>query len=390
MNKHYIWVRVNTQDELRLINKLYNTDIYYEELKKDKEYVYLKIDYNNYNRLKKYLISYKVSIYKDTGIYKYLDIFKSNKSFFITLFISIILLIVVNNMSFNIVVKTNDLKIKNTILNSLNETGIRKVGFKKNHKEIEKIVEKILNNNKNTLEWLEIKYDGFDMVVLVTKKVKKESKSEKNICNIVAKSDGKIVSFNIKKGEVVTRINQYVYRGDILVSSIVKNNEEVKDLVCSSGTVYAEVWYKVNVSVPFERKEYIKSGKSKYNIRVTINDNKYKIFRSRFKKYKEKSSNIYELNDFKIDLVKESEVELKKKILNEKEALEEGLKLVNEKMKLKLKEDESIVEKKVLKNTIKDSTMVLEVFVVTKESIGKVVTVEEGSINDKSDTGESS
>ena len=59
-------------------------------------------------------------------------------------------------------------------------------------------------------------------------------------------------------------------------------------------------------------------------------------------------------------------------------------------MKLKLKEDESIVEKKVLKNTIKDSTMVLEVFVVTKESIGKVVTVEEGSINDKSDTGESS
>lgn len=390
MNKHYIWVRVNTQDELKLINKLYNTDIYYEELKKDKEYIYLKIDYDNYNRLKKYIISYKVSIYKDTGIYKYLDIFKSNKAFFITLFISIILLIVVNNMSFNIVVKTNDLKIKNTILNSLNESGIRKVGFKKSHKEIEKIVEKILNNNKNTLEWVEIKYDGFDMVVLVTKKVKKKSKSEKNICNIVAKSDGKIVSFNIKKGEVVTRINQYVYMGDILVSGIVKNNEEVKDLVCSSGNVYAEVWYKVNVSVPFEREEYIKNGKSKYNIRVTINDNKYKIFRSRFKKYKEKISNIYELNDFRIDLVKESEVELKKNILNEKEALEEGLKQVDEKMKLKLKEDESIVEKKVLKNTIKDSTMVLEIFVVTKENIGKVVTVEEGSINDKSDTGESS
>ena len=151
-----------------------------------------------------------------------------------------------------------------------------------------------------------------------------------------------------------------------------------------------EVWYKVNVSVPFEREEYIKNGKSKYNIRVTINDNKYKIFRSRFKKYKEKSSNIYELNDFRIDLVKESEVELRRNILNEKEALEEGLKQVDEKMKLKLKEDESIVEKKVLKNTIKDSTMVLEIFVVTKENIGKVVTVEEGSINDKSDTGESS
>lgn len=390
MNNHYIWVKVNTTNISKLLNKLYNSSIYYEDLRIDKTSIYLKIDIYNYNRLKKYLISYKTVIYKDTGIYKYLNIFKSNKIFFISLFISIILLIISNNAYFNIKINTKDELIKNTIISSLEENGIKRVGFKKKYRDIEKIKEKILENNKDTLEWLEIKYNGYDLVILFTKKINKDIKKEDKLCNIVAKTDGKIVSFNIKKGELQTRLNEYVYKGDILVSGIIKNSDEIKDLVCSSGNIYAEVWYKVSLSIPFKKIETKLTNKSKYNVRVTINDNKYKILRSRYKKYREDIYNLYNYKGFKIDLVKETKQVEKEVILTEDKALKEGLKLVDNKMNLKLKEDESIVLKKVLKKTVKDSTMLLDVFVITKENIGKVIKVEEGSISDKSDIRKSS
>lgn len=380
------WVRIEETNQIKLINKLYSSDIYYEDLKKDNKYIYLKVDLNNYNRLKKYLITYNITIHKLLGPHKYIKLIKNNLVFYITFIISIILLIIINNMSFNIIIKTNDTNIYNIVLNSLYENNINKVSFKKNHKDIEKIINNILINNRDTLEWLEIKYDGLNMVVLVTERVYKNNKESNSICNVVAKSDGKVVSYNVKKGEVVTRINEYVYKGDLLISGFIKNNEEVKDKVCASGDVYASIWYKVNLSIPLNKEVITKTNKSKYNIRITTKNNKYKILRSRFSNYKESITNLYSLNNFKIDLVKETKTSKKIVTLSEVEALNYGLKLVENKMKLKLKENEYIIEKKVLKNTIKDSTMLLEVFVVTKENISEVVTVEEGSNNDQSDT----
>ena len=132
--------------------------------------------------------------------------------------------------------------------------------------------------------------------------------------------------------------------------------------------------------------EYIKSGKKSYNLNVKIDDKNYKILKSKYKKSKDSKEILYKLNDFQISLVKEEELKLKRVKLTEKEAFNKGLKLVDEKIKLKLSSKEEILEKKVLKKVINDSTMVLDIFVVTKENIAKQISMKEVELDDTNGT----
>ena len=242
-----------------------------------------------------------------------------------------------------------------------------------------------MDNNKDVLEWLEIEYDGLIMNVYVTEKVIPKEEEQNNFCNIVAKSDAKITNINLYRGVLIKEVNDYVIKGDIIISGEVTYNEEVKNNVCASGEVYGEVWYKVKVTVPF-KEDYIEyTGKNSYNFNVRINDNKYRILKSRIKNKKEEETNLYKLNDFEINLVKEREYVNKTRIISEEEAYEKALLLAEEKVKLKLKEKEDILVKKVLKKEVNNSTIYLEVFIATKENIGVEEIAKENDISDNGD-----
>ena len=280
-------------------------------------------------------------------------------------------------MIFKIEIKTNNKEIYEMVNESLKENNIKVFTLKKRHKSVEKIVEKILQENEKDIEWLEIVYDGLKMKVLVTEKIKFNSEVEYKHCNVVASSSGKIISMNVYKGDVLKEVNDYVNKGDILISGEITHNEEVKDILCAKGEVYGEVWYKIKVSVPFveEYKEY--TGKNRYNFQIKTNNQKFKIFKDRLKSYEEKYENIYKLNDFEINFVKEKEYIIKNKKLSEEEAYEKAFKDGVDKIQNNLSKDEEILVKKVLKKSIFDSTIYLELFVVTKEEIGEVEIVEE-------------
>ena len=383
MPEHFIWINVKTSDYYKLVLKLRNCDINFYDSKINNNNCLLKVTKEDYEKLKKYLISYKVNKFSDTGIYKLKNIIKNKLVFIISLIIGIILLFIANNLVFKIEIVSNDKKITKIVQKSLDKYNLEVLSFKKNHFDMEKIVEKMLDDNKDYIEWLEIRYDGLKMIVEVTKKVNEDIKEDNGICNIIAKADAKIINYTLKSGEALVAINQYVYKGDVLISGIIKHNEEIKNTLCADAIVYGEVWYKVNIEVPFESEEYIDTGKSKYNFNVKINNNNYKILKSSFKKISESKEELYKLNDFKIELVKEKELKLKKVKLSEKEAFDKGIRLVTEKINLKLKDNEEILEKKVLKKIVNDSTMVLDIFVVTKEDIAKQVLVKEVDLNDK-------
>lgn len=385
MNKpiNYIWIKINTKDSYKLFIKLNNVDINFYDAKVLKDWVLLQIKEEDYIKITKNLISYKVKRLKNTGIYRIKDILEGKKYFVISFIIGLFLLMIANKMIFNIEIISNDKHITKLVKSSLDKYNLKLLTFKKNHFTIEKIVEKILDENKDYIEWLEISYDGMKMIVEVTKKVDEKITENDKVCNIVAKSDAKILNYIIKKGESIVNINQYVYKDDVLITGVIKYNEEIKNMLCADAIVYGELWYKVNVVVPYNNEEYVETGKSNYNFIVNINDKKYKILKSRFKKYNESKESLYKLKDFKIELSKEKEVKLKTIKLTEAEALKKGIKLAEEKVKLKLQENEEILEKKVLKKVLNDSTIELDIFIVTKENIARKELVKEVDINDK-------
>lgn len=373
-----LWIKIEYDTKYyRLTEKLYNIGINIYEIKNFDNYLLIKISYEDYEKLKKYLKSYNISIFSYTGIKKLEKYAMKNFVFFISLFIGAIILLIVNNMIFKIEIKTNNKEIYEMVNESLKENNIKVFTLKKRHKNVEKIVEKILQENEKDIEWLEIVYDGLKMKVLVTEKIKFNSEVEYKHCNVVASSSGKIISMNVYKGDVLKEVNDYVNKGDILITGEITHNEEVKDILCAKGEVYGEVWYKIKVSVPFveEYKEY--TGKNRYNFQIKTNNQKFKIFKDRLKSYEEKYENIYKLNDFEINFVKEKEYIIKNKKLSEEEAYEKAFKDGVDKIQNNLSKDEEILVKKVLKKSIFDSTIYLELFVVTKEEIGEVEIVEE-------------
>ena len=373
-----LWIKIEYDTKYyRLTEKLYNIGINIYEIKNFDNYLLIKISYEDYEKLKKYLKSYNISIFSYIGIKKIEKYAMKNFVFFISLFIGVIILLIVNNMIFKIEIKTNNKEIYEMVNESLKENNIKVFTLKKRHKNVEKIVEKILQENEKDIEWLEIVYDGLKMKVLVTEKIKFNSEVEYKHCNVVASSSGKIISMNVYKGDVLKEVNDYVNKGDILITGEITHNEEVKDILCAKGEVYGEVWYKIKVSVPFveEYKEY--TGKNRYNFQIKTNNQKFKIFKDRLKSYEEKYENIYKLNDFEINFVKEKEYIIKNKKLSEEEAYEKAFKDGVDKIQNNLSKDEEILVKKVLKKSIFDSTIYLELFVVTKEEIGEVEIVEE-------------
>ena len=103
------------------------------------------------------------------------------------------------------------------------------------------------------------------LIVNVTEKTNKTNFDNNDYCNIVATTNAKILSMNLYRGIAVKELNDYVNKGDIIVSGDIIHNEEIKNNVCASGEIYGEVWYKVNVEVPYKETYIHYTGKNRYN-----------------------------------------------------------------------------------------------------------------------------
>ena len=187
MNEEIIWVKFYNNNYYRLLLKLNSLDVTIYDNKKENEYILVKVKYNDYLKIKKYLISYKTEIYAYSGKLKIKEFLKKYQVFTITTIICIILLLILNNMIFKIDIKSNNKNIQNLLIKELKNNGLKSFSMKKNHAQIEKIVNKIVHDNKESIEWLEIKYDGLIMIVNVTEKTIVKEEENYNHCHIIAK-----------------------------------------------------------------------------------------------------------------------------------------------------------------------------------------------------------
>lgn len=377
MDKYIIWVKINTNKYYNILIKLNNIGIDLYDIKNYKDYILIKVNIKDYKRIKKYLFTYDIEIFSKTGLIKIKEFVNKYLIFTIASIIGIIMLLLLNNMIFKVDIKSNNESIKKILTSEFENYNLGPMHLKKRHSEIEKIVSSIIDNNKDIIKWLEIKYDGLIMVVNVVEVEDEDIEEDISYCHIIASKDAKINSLSIERGVPLKEINDYVNKGDIILSGDIIHNEEVKNTVCASGKVYGEVWYKVKVEVPFTEtvKEY--TGKNRYNFNIKINDNIYNIFKSRLKIKDEELTNLYKLNDFEINLVKEKEYKNVVKELSEKEAYDKGINMGVDKINLLLDAEEEILEQKVLKKEVNDSTIYLELFIVTKEDIGYRQIIEE-------------
>lgn len=380
MNK-IIWVKSKCDDYYKFINKLQYLRISVLEIRYENKYIYLKIESKYLEKLNKYLISYKFKVVKELGIYNILNKIKKNYIYIISIIIGIILFIILSNMVFKINIIHENKEIREIIKEELDEYGIKVLSFKKSYKKLDKIRQKILDKYPDKLDWMEFEVDGLIINVRIEERIITDTTKEDKVCDLIAAKSGIINDILVENGEVLVNINDYVKEGDTLVTGIIKYNEEEKRLTCASGEVYATTWYTVDVKIPFSYNEYIETGKKKYNIIWENNDNMHLLLRKRFTDYNSYLKNIFKIFDFNLYLETEKETKKITKTYTEEEALEVGINKAIENIKIKLSDKDEIIDKKVLKKVVNNSTMDIEVFIIVKELIStqkEIAITEEG------------
>lgn len=369
--KHYILVRIKTPKKTSLLLKLNRLNVDIKEIHYEKEYLKFMILDKDLKRVKKYLVSYKVEVIDETGIYKLKSELKKNNLIIIGIIFSSVIFLILSNLIVSVNVIHEDSTLRELIMESLKENGVTKLSFKKSYDEYERIIENIKEEYQDRIEWLEIDVEGMVINVRVEERIINDYEKDYSTCHIVASKSGIIKSIATTKGVAEVSINDYVAKGDILINGSIKLNDEVKANVCASGSVYAEVWYNVSASMPMVEEIRNDTGKMRYNLMMKKGSDETVLLKSRIKGEK-RVENVYlfKIFGFEFYLQKEYEVKIEEIEYKEEEATQKLIELVREKLDLKLDNFENIIEEKVLQKDIKNNNIYIDMFLAVREQIG--------------------
>lgn len=345
--------------------KLYN-------IIEDHDGISLTVDEVDYAKILKMKTSYNIKIVNRFGVAKLRYLLLKYKYILFFLFLTLGLMIILSHFIFFIDVIHSKEEIRELVENDLKEFGISKYRFRVSYAKKEEIRNKILEKEKDKIEWLEIDRIGTRYIVNVEERLIKDNKVDNEVRDIVAKKDAMILNIEAETGEIVRKKYEYVRKGDTIVSGTIKNKEDEVSKVKAEGKVYGEVWYSVTVELPKKYYEEKKTGKTSKALTLRIANKKISVpFSKDNKSYISEDSPILENNLIPIKLVLETkhEIEIIDKEYNMDNSSSEAIKLATKKLEDRLDEQSMILSKKVLKKTLKNSKIIVEIFFKVRENI---------------------
>lgn len=358
----------------QLIKK--NINIY--DLEKTHQKMYIVVDDEGLDNIRSIKTSYKIQIVGRLGLARVKYVIKKYLLFLIFFVFGIFVNIFLSNIIFDVDVVHSNPYIRELVFNDLKKYGIKKYNFKVSYAKKEKIVNKILSDEKNDIEWLEIQNIGTKYIVKVEQRKKNKDKNPCIRRNIVAKKDAMILGIEATEGQILKKKLDYVKKGDIIVSGVIYNKEKIVAQKCATGKVYGEVWYLVSLDIPVNYKEENVTGRVKRQLEFKFLNKEFHLF-SHFKSYKRKSYSIISNNllPISLDFTSYFETKVKRKNYTLNNIEKDAISLATNKLTNKIEKDSLIVSKKVLKKYQKNSKIIVEVFFKVKEDITEYLEYEE-------------
>lgn len=368
-----IKIKVTGRNINNFLKRLINNNINIEKvIPISHKEIDLIINYQDLDKVLKLKTIYNIKIIRYYGKLRIIKRIKKDIFILSSLLISLLLIYTLSNIIFKIEVIHFNNNIIKLVTKELEDNGIKKYKFVKNYQEIEKIKNKILEENKDTLEWLEIIREGTKYTIRVEERIINNKPKDNKIYNIVASKNAVIKNIYAESGEKVRSINTYVKKGDIIISSDITlpNNEKIPKT--ASGKVQGEVWYNINIEYPYQYHEIKYTGNKKKVLVLNLLNKRISFFD--FHKYKTFNRNIkyiFNNNITPISLIYEDEYETN--IINEvydyNTAREKAITKAKDKMLEKYPNIKDITNIKIIKEEDKKNKISLNLFVTCLEDI---------------------
>lgn len=368
-----IKIKVTGRNINNFLKRLINNNINIEKvIPISHKEIDLIINYQDLDKVLKLKTIYNIKIIRYYGKLRIIKRIKKDIFILSSLLISLLLIYTLSNIIFKVEVIHSNKNIIKLVTKELEDNGIKKYKFVKNYQEIEKIKKKILEENKDTLEWLEIIREGTKYTIRVEERIINNKPKDNKIYNIVASKNAVIKNIYAESGEKVRSINTYVKKGDIIISSDITlpNNEKIPKT--ASGKVQGEVWYNINIEYPYQYHEIKYTGNKKKVLVLNLLNKRISFFD--FHKYKTFNRNIkyiFNNNITPISLIYEDEYETN--IINEvydyNTAREKAITKAKDKMLEKYPNIKDITNIKIIKEEDKKNKISLNLFVTCLEDI---------------------
>ena len=333
--------------------------------------VELNISYKDYVKLLEKNSIYDILVVKTYGPIAFINYIKNNFSLMIFLILSLFLLFGLSNIAFEVDVVHSDEEIRNLVYEELKSYNVDKLKIIPSFKERKLIINNIIKNNKDKIEWMEIQRNGSKLIVKVTERKLNKIKKDVPKRHIVAKKSGIIMKIEAQNGVILKKKNDYVTKGEIIVSGDIIKDETVKGQVAANGVVYAETWYKVNVQYPLNYKEITYLDEVKNNIIISFFNKSFSLRKNYVNSYLEKKKFLIKdkIFPFSIRLENQRKTKVKQETLSTDKAILKAENVASKKIEAKLSSDEYIISKKTINLKDDGNKITVDVFFKVFENI---------------------
>ncbi|WP_163101902.1 sporulation protein YqfD [Peribacillus alkalitolerans] len=184
-------------------------------------------------------------------------------------FISFLLsLFILSNMVWGIEIKGAKPETEYQIKQELDKMGVEigKIQFFLDDVET---IQRKLSDRIGAITWIGVELKGttYHFEVVEKKQPKEAAKISRQ--HLVASKKAIIRKLFVEKGQAVVSINDYVQKGQLLVSGIY-GNEKNPEIVSAKGEIMGETWYKTSIEVPLKSTFSVFSGKEQTKHYITI------------------------------------------------------------------------------------------------------------------------
>lgn len=304
-------------------------------------------------------------------------------------FAFLVLLAILSNMVWGIEISGASPEMEHAIRKELKNMGIQKGKLQFFLDDVDSIQRK-LTSRVEGITWVGVHLNGTTYHFQVVEKTEPKKKKTTGPQDLVAKKKAVIVKMFVEKGQPVVKRNQYVQKGQLLVSGLIGNEEQPKE-VASKGKVWGETWYKSSVELPLNTTFQVYTGKEKriYFLKV----GKFHIpvwgwWKKESYKLTAQEENRQPIKFFKWNLPIEwgQTIEREYKMVDRrytvKQAIKEANILARKDLKKHLQPDAQITGEKILHQRIENGKVMITVYFQVIEDIAKGQPIIQGDKED--------
>ena len=307
-------------------------------------------------------------------MFKILKFLKKNIYLLSFMVLALGVIYMLSNVIFDIDIIHSNSKIVELLDRELKEHGLKKYSFVKDYQDIEKIKEEILEDNKDSLEWIEIIREGTKYIVRVEERIINSNNKDDKVYDIVASKSAVLKSIEASRGEKVKDKDTYVKKGEVIISSDVTLPSNEKIRIGASGKVVGEVWYKVDIEYPYYYHEVKYTGKKKKVLVFNFNRKRISFFDFHaYKHFNKDVKVIFEDNYLPISLAYEYQYEtnVTDEVYTRDEARDKAIEKAKVRLKEKYKMIIDVTDIKILKEEDLGNHLYLSLFMTCNEDITK-------------------